>query len=257
MKALALAVLLAALPTRPWLERDATAVVVSVDLRPMFDEALRSRLTNGLTTTLRLRVELRDLDDALVGIGWRVARVRWDLWDETLAAVIEDPGQATATTYVTLDAFIARFAQLERVPLATGVPREARVVQTYIRLEVNPVDAEKLARMRRWLSAPASSTVLDPFGSGLLGSFVRLFDNLKPGAAERVIGVDGQAVRLDRLPLVEEAGGSPAEGGDGSAGAASPPDPAKTADPAPPVAPTKTEAAPPGGAPEPTPGGDG
>lgn len=238
MKALALAVMLAALPTRPWLERDRSAVVISVDLQPLFDEALRRRLTNGLTTTLRLRVELRDLDDALVGIGWRVARVRWDLWDETLAAVIEDPVAATATTYVSLDAFIARFAELERVPLATGVPREPRVVQAFVRLEVNPVDAEKLARMRRWLSAPASSTALDPFGSGLLGSFVRLFDNLKPGAAERVIALDGQPVRLDRLPLVE---GAPAPPADPTPAPATPSGPAP-ADPAPTA---------------PTPGGDG
>lgn len=203
-----LLVALCALPTRPWLERDGAALVISVDLAPMFDEALRARLTSGLTTTLRLRLELRDTDDAIVGFGWRVAQVRWDLWDEALTAVIDTPAGPEAATYPSVDAFVAAFARLDRIPIAAGVPRDARVLRPVLRLEINPVSAEKLARMRRFLTSP-EGTVIDPFGSGLLGSFVRLFDNLKPGSAERVSTLTGQPVRADRLPFV-----GPVDGGE-------------------------------------------
>ncbi len=202
MKALLLLALMAALPTRPWLERDGAAVVLSVDVASLFDSELRTRLQSGLSTTLRLKLELREIDDgAIVGFGWRVARVRWDLWDERLSAVIDDPAGVREQTWPSIDAFVAHFAAIERVPVAAAVPADPRVVQALLRLEVNPVSADKLARMRRWLSAP-EGTVSDPFSSGVLGSFVRLFDNLKPGIAERVLTVSGQPVRADRLPYV-------------------------------------------------------
>ncbi len=202
MRALLLAVALLALPTRPWLERDGAAVVLSADVGPLFDGDLRTRLQSGLSTTLRLKLELRELDDgAVIGFGWRVARVRWDLWDERLAAVIDDPQGVREQTWPSIDAFVQSFAAIDRVPVAGSVPVDERVVQAVLRLEVNPVSADKLARMRRWLSAPEGA-VGDPFGSGVLGSFVRLFDNLKPGIAERVLSVSGQPVRADRLPFV-------------------------------------------------------
>ncbi|MEZ4435071.1 MAG: hypothetical protein R3F65_21915 [bacterium] len=208
MRALVLILALLALPTRPWLERDGAAIVLSVDLAPLFDDALRTRLQSGLSTTLRLRVELRDEDDAVVGFGWRVARVRYDLWDETLTAVVDTPQGPHTATHPSIDAFVTAFARLDRVPLAAGVPRDARVIHPVLRLEINPVSAEKLARMRRWLTSP-EGTVIDPFGSGLLGSFVRLFDNMKPGIAERVLTLAGQPVRADRLPYV-----GPIDGGE-------------------------------------------
>lgn len=207
MRLLALVAVLGVLPTKPWLERDGAAVVISVDLAPLFDAALRERLRSGLSTTLRLRLELHDEDGAVIGFGWRVARVRWDLWDEALAAVIDTPIGPRTERFASIDAFVTAFAQLDRVPLAAGVPRDDRVMRAVLRLEENPVSAEKLARMRRWLSSP-EGTVIDPFGSGLLGSFVRLFDNMKPGSAERVQAVTGQWVRADRLPYVGPVDGT-------------------------------------------------
>ena len=201
MIALALAVLLAAPPTVPWVERDGASLRLSADVTGLFDDDLRRRLRSGLSTTLRLRVELRDVDsDEIVGFSWRVARVRWDLWDERLTAVIETPAQVRTDTYADLNRFATAFAVFDGVTIALGVAADQRVYRPRIQLEVNPVSAEQMARMRRWLSAPDGQAALDPFGSGLLGSFVRLFDNLKPGAAERVLTVDGVPARADRLP---------------------------------------------------------
>lgn len=203
------------LPTRPWLERKGAAVVLSVDAAGLFDDALRTRLQSGLSITLRLELELRELDDdTIVGVGRRVARVRWDLWDERLAAVIDDPRGAREDIWPSIEAFVQHFAAVDRVPVAGSVPVDARVMRAVLRLEVNPVGANELARMRSWLSAPEGA-VSDPFASGVLGSFVRLFDNLKPGIAERVVTLAGQPVRADRLPLVERAapGPPPPEGG--------------------------------------------
>ena len=50
------------------------------------------------------------------------------------------------------------------------------------------------------------------FVASIGASFVRFFDNFKPGVAERILGLQGPPFRADRLPFVRRA----REGGDGT-----------------------------------------
>ena len=212
MRALLLTSLLLGAPQdpHPWLERDAQRVVLTAALDRLVDAPIRRRLRSGLTTTLRLQILLRELESGdLRGGWWATARVRWDLWEESLTATVETRAGAHTRTYPDLDHFLVAFARLERLELARGVPLDPTVYQLHLRLEVNPLSADKLALMRRWLAPADSSAFLDPMGSGLFGSFVRLFDNLKPGRAERVVEWTGHPVRGDRLPFVREASDGP------------------------------------------------
>ena len=202
----ALLLLVLAAPNQtPWLERDGETIRVSCDLTGLFDLPLRRRLQSGLSTTLRLHLRLQNVtDEADVGIAWRVARVRWDLWDEQLSAAIDTPQGAQVSEFGSLDAFITTFAKVEREIVAAGVAEDQQVYRARVRLDVNPVSAQQMAWIRRWLSDSAESATLDPLGSGLLGNFVRLFDNLKLGEAERTIEVEGRPVRADRLPYANQ-----------------------------------------------------
>ena len=205
-----LLVVLAAPSQTPWLERDGETIRVSFDLRTLFDPPLRRRLQSGLSTTLRLHCRLQRLtDETTVGTAWRIARVRWDLWDEQLSAAIDTPQGAKVSVFTSLDAFITTFAKVEGEIVAAGVAEDQQVYRARVRLEVNPVSAQQMAWIRRWLSDSAESAALDPLGSGLLGNFVRLFDNLKLGEAERTIQVDGRPVRADRLPYANQESPDP------------------------------------------------
>ncbi len=202
-------------PPAPWAERDGEQVRVSIDLRAWFAApdtpdatSLRERLTSGLTTRLRFWLELRDRDGALAGVALRRVRVRWHLWDERFTTVIEDDAGARTPTFKTADELIAGIAQFERWSVGP-VPRSASVYRVEAVLELNPVTADQAVRMRRWLASPQTSASLDPLGGGLLGSFVRFFDNIKPGPVEDRRVHRGPWFRADRLPYVTREAPTP------------------------------------------------
>ena len=207
---LALAALLAAPPSALWIERDGADLRLSSDLSSLLDDALARRLQSGLTTTLHLRVEIRPHPDGdPAGDTWRGARVRWELWDEKVTAVIDGPDGARTGTWPTVAAFIADFGRMDGVVVARGVPAQDATFRATARLEVNPLTAVQVARMRSWLASPRADQALDPLSGSLLGSFARFFDNLRPGVAERVIVVEGHPFRADRLPFYRAAPPTP------------------------------------------------
>ena len=193
-----------------WLERDGSRIMLTAAGQNLADDDVRRRLKSGLTTTLRLQVWLRELETGTVRGGWwSIARARWDLWDESLTVTIETLSGERTETFQDVDTFLRAFAALRRRELAQDVALDDTLYQVHLRIEVNPLSADKLALMRRWLASPGTANFLDPMGSGLFGSFVRLFDNLKPGRAERAVESTGHPVRGDRLPFVREAPDGP------------------------------------------------
>ena len=207
-----LLVLLAAPSPPPWLEREQDIVRVSYDLTGLFDAPLKRRIKSGLSTTLRIHAGLEAVEaETNVGSAWRLARVRWDLWDEKLSAAVDGPQGPQVSVFDSLEAFIESFAKVDGEVLAVGIIEDPTVYRTRVRLDVNPVNAQQMAWIRRWLSDSAESAALDPLGSGLLGNFVRLFDNLKLGEAERTFHVDGRPVRGDRLPYLRNRTSPPSK----------------------------------------------
>lgn len=205
---LLVAALLAPPEPTTWVERDGTVLRATVDLRPWFHPQapatngrnLRQRLTSGLTTRLRFWLELRDANDALVGVAWRRVRVRWHLWDERFTTVFEDALGARTPAFTDVDTLIEKAAHFRAVPVASNVAKDEAVYRVVARLEVNPLSAEQATRMRRWLATPRTTTALDPLGGGMLGSFVRFFENLSPSPVEDLRVLTGPPFRADRLP---------------------------------------------------------
>lgn len=211
-----------------WLERGDGALLASADLRPLIDADLRRRLTSGLTTTLVLRLDLRTADETLVGGTLQVARARWDLWHEQVTAIIDGPEGSRTETYASVNLFLNTFAQIRSRPVAPLVASDPALYRLHARLAVNPLSDAQLARMRRWLARSPDGAGLDPLNGTLLGSFVRFFDNLKPGVAEREIVALGPFVRGDRLPIYRMVGPPPPDGAPPSAPPLSPPSAAPT-----------------------------
>ncbi len=197
-----LVALLAAPAGQPWLwvEREGDTLRVTADLRGLLDEREARRLTSGLTTTLSLRLELREHDGgAIRGLSLRRARARWELWDEALQVELETPGGTSARRYASIDEFANEFANLRAEPVGWGIAVDETIYEVRAVLEVNPLTLDQQAQMRRWLAEPGGGPRLDPVSRTLFGSFVRLFDNLRPGSAERVLRVAGHPFRADRL----------------------------------------------------------
>ncbi|MCA9544774.1 MAG: hypothetical protein KC613_10305 [Myxococcales bacterium] len=205
---------LLAAPPPPWVERDGPRLRITADLRPWFAPApvqaeqppLRTRLTSGLTTSLRFWIEIRDRDGRLAGVSLRRVRVRWHLWDERFTTVIEDAHGARTPAFKDLPSLLDEVARFDQWPVDADVPSDDRVYRVEAVLEVNPVTPEQAARMRRWLASPQAPARLDPLGGGLLGSFVRFFDNFKPGPVEARFALEGPWFRADRLPWFGRGG---------------------------------------------------
>ncbi|MFN3200086.1 MAG: hypothetical protein ACE366_16940 [Bradymonadia bacterium] len=208
-----------AAPGQPafWMERDGTTLRCSANLKAMSDEALVEKLKSGLTTTLRLKLELVHVDSGEIrGYTTRIARARWDLWDEELYVEFETPGPFGASgtaraRFKDADSFLERMTRFRASPIAKEVAITPAVYTVRAVLQVNPLTAEQLARTRQWLWASEDGS-LDPLARGLFGSFVRLFENFKTGAAERTLKASSQAFRADRLQFYSPTRRSPDQG---------------------------------------------
>lgn len=188
-----------------WVERDGETLRLSVVLAGLFDAPLHRRLTSGLTTTLHLKVVVHEhASDDTRGVTWRMARARWDLWDETLTATLQTPDGAETRAFPTVEAFVAAFATFAAEPVATGVALDPTVYRVAVTLQVNPMTAERLAQARRWLTFDGAGSDPDLLSRSLFGSVLQLFDNLRAGEAERTLRAGGHPFRADRLPLHRE-----------------------------------------------------
>jgi hypothetical protein len=118
---------------------------------------------------------LRDGEPDPVALAARTCVVTFDLWDELYRLKISDSaGQRNVAANdergVLRQCFEARRVTLAERPLLTvGKPHFLGVI-----VEVNPVDAQMVDQMRKWVSRPAGSTGIGP-GDALFGSFVGLF----------------------------------------------------------------------------------
>ena len=140
------------------------------------DADLRHKLASGLPNVIVMRAYvLRDGEPDPVALAARTCVVTYDLWDEAYRLKVTDSGgqrsvAANDERGVLRQCFEARKVTLaERPLLSVGKPHFLGVI-----VEVNPVDAQMVDQMRKWVSRPAGSTGIGP-GDALFGSFVGLF----------------------------------------------------------------------------------
>ncbi len=139
------------------------------------DPALVKKLSSGLPMVIAMRAYVfRMGQDAPTALAPRVCRVVYDLWDEVYRVHISEPGRERDQAAV-LDGVLRLCAEAHDLALArrdrleAGVPYFLGVV-----VDVNPVSAEMIDQMRRWMSRPTPSASIGP-GDALFGGFVQLF----------------------------------------------------------------------------------
>ena len=159
----------------------------------VLDAAFRSKLSNGLPHVVVMRAYFwREGEAEPLALAARTCRVTYDLWEEVYRLKISGPGGERDTAAYNVDGvlrqcFEARKVQItDRSFLTTGKPHLLGVL-----VEVNPVNAQMVEQMRKWVTRPAGSTGIGP-GDALFGSFVGLFVR-NIGQAERTLRFRSQS----------------------------------------------------------------
>lgn len=161
------------------------------------DPETRRKLMSGLPQTLQLSafayVEGRDEPIAATA---RQCRVAYDLWEERFRVQITTEASSRTLSVGSLDEVVAQCLVVER--LAVGAPSawaSARARRAYfaVLVELNPLTADTVQRIRRWIARPQRGTV---DSDSFFGSFVSLFVNPQIGAAERTLRFRSQRLEV-------------------------------------------------------------
>ena len=139
------------------------------------DPEIIKKLSSGLPMVIAMRAYVyREGQDTPITLAPRVCRVVYDLWDEVYRVHVSEPERERDQAAV-LDGVFRLCAEARDLPLVRrGLLDSKEAYFLAVVVDVNPVSAEIVDQMRRWMSRPTGSAGLGP-GDALFGSFVQLF----------------------------------------------------------------------------------
>lgn len=167
----------ATLPIRSaQIDLEAGVLKVSVTFRDVIDAEISRRLESGLPTVVTMRgyVFLESGGDP-VALTAKSCRVVYDLWDEVFRIQLVQPGGPSSALAVNVEGVLRNCAEARKLPFAahTSLQSGSRYFVATL-IEVNPVSAELLDRIKRWVTRPSGDNAIGP-GDSLFGSLVGLF----------------------------------------------------------------------------------
>lgn len=153
-----------------------TQLVANFSFRDVIDKAIAEKLQSGLATEIAMRAYvLREGDPNPVALAVQTCRVAYDLWDEMYRLKIVGPGGDRHLAAYNLEGVMRQCAEVRDLVIVNrGLLAPSRTYFLGVIVEVNPIKAQDLQQMRRWVSRPAGATGIGP-GDALFGSFVGLF----------------------------------------------------------------------------------
>ncbi len=194
-----LAVLLIALTARadddPELQRmrfieRTTSLTVTTKINKLFDTSAYNSLKSGFVTTVVLQtwVYPRGSNSPIAWTRDRRTAV-YDPWDEVYTVRLCEKCKAHKVKFQS-EAF-KLLTEINDLPVAqlADIPYQD-VYYLALRADLNPVSAETLTEVRRWLSQSTEGG--SDRGGVFFGSFVSAFVNPKLAAADRVLRVSSQ-----------------------------------------------------------------
>jgi hypothetical protein len=151
-------------------------VVLSVSFRDVIDAEISKKLLNGFPTVISVRGYLfRETGGDPIALTAKTCRVAYDLWDEVFRIQLAQPGIHSTTVAVNLEGVLRNCAEVRKIPLVDrSLLRDGARYFVATLVEVNPVSAETLDRIKKWVARPNATSGIGP-GDSLFGSFVGLF----------------------------------------------------------------------------------
>lgn len=177
-----------------------SSLFVKTSVTSVLDLAAYNRLENGLPSTIVIRIWLYPKGSKRpVTFQLLHRQVVYDLWDEVYQVALSGPrGRRVYTVKFKADA-LKLMTEIDPIWVSEliGIAHDTEYYVAVV-AELNPVSAQTLAEVRRWLSDGAGNG-LDRGGS-FFGSFVSVFVNFKVPEADRVIRMRSQSFVRARPP---------------------------------------------------------
>ena len=167
----------AGLPARnATLVLDGKVVRITVSYRDVVDAEISRKLLSGLPTVITMRGYLfRESGGDPVALTAKSCKIVYDLWDEVFKIQLIQPGGASSAIAVNVEGVLRNCAETRRMALVErALLKDSSRYFVAALVEVNPVSAEMLDRIKRWVTRPNGSAAIGP-GDSLFGSFVGLF----------------------------------------------------------------------------------
>jgi hypothetical protein len=155
---------------------DGDLLRASFSYRDVLDPALMKKLSSGLPMVIAMRAYVyREGADVPVALTTRLCRLVYDLWDEVFRVHVTEKERGERDQAVLLDSALRLCTEAR--DLSVGPRSLIPAGQGYflgVVVDVNPVSADVVEQMKRWMSRPTGSTEIGP-ADALFGNFVQLF----------------------------------------------------------------------------------
>ena len=158
---------------------------VSVGYRDVVDDKIKQKLNRGLPTTILMTGGLfRSGGRQPLALTAQNCKITFHVWEEAYRIEITQPGVSRAQWTPTVEGVLRRCAQATKL-LAGDRQQVPQGVPVFLRAEVqiNPISAEVLQKIKRWVSRPSGTSTAAP-GDAVFSTFTGLFLQ-RIGDAER------------------------------------------------------------------------
>jgi hypothetical protein len=166
-------------------DADTSLLYLDLSFRDLVDESLQNKLSRGLPTTIVLTATVsRAGSNRPLSTTAQTCKVTWHVWEEAYLVEVMRPGSTRQSWTTTTEGVIRRCTEVHHLlagdaaQITPGVPMVAAG-----KIQVNPVSAELLQKIKRWVMRPSATGTAAP-GDALFSTFTGLFLQ-RIGDAER------------------------------------------------------------------------
>jgi hypothetical protein len=180
-----------------------TQIYVGVSFRDAIDATILNKLNRGLPTTIVLTAAIyRPGVAEPLSTTAQSCKITWHVWKEVYFVEVTRPGGTRVEKTLTTNGVLRRCAEIQSSRVDRLLPAGTRAqipdgVPLYMeaKVQVNPVSADVLTKIKRWVSRPTGTGTAAP-GDALFSTFTGLFLQ-RIGKAERQLDFTTKTV----LPL--------------------------------------------------------
>ncbi|MEP7048774.1 MAG: hypothetical protein ABJB12_00410 [Pseudomonadota bacterium] len=166
-------------------DADTGQLYLDLSFRDIVDANLQSKLSRGLPTTIVLTATIAQAgNNRPLATTAQTCKVTWHVWEEAYLVEVMRPGATRQSWTTTTEGVVRRCTEVRHLlagdagQIPGGVPLIAAG-----KIQVNPVSAELLQKLKRWVMRPSATGTAAP-GDALFSTFTGLFLQ-RIGDAER------------------------------------------------------------------------
>ena len=166
-------------------DEDTGLLYLDLLFRDIVDANLQSKLSRGLPTTIVMTAAVyRAGTNKPLSTTAQTCKVTWHVWEEAYLVEVMRPGSTRQSWTTTTEGVIRRCTEVRHLLAgeASQVPSGVALVAAG-KIQVNPVSAELLQKIKRWVMRPSATGTAAP-GDALFSTFTGLFLQ-RIGDAER------------------------------------------------------------------------